>query len=313
MTNESAASARGETESQFGGGGMEGREEGAAFTGWKANRDVTSVCSPPWPREKDLFREAAFPLRWRIFLFSSSQKWTPTTKQKTPWMSRQLGTFVAPARVLTARAEPETSTEEQWRCKTSLVLTRSWNRSQISLNAEVFVNSSDFCNTPFVANQYRAKGHKQIIVFVMWKTFASLSGIFPLTKPRSRSGLWEPHHKTPTHQFPVLVLCRPKEPHPGERGIQSAAMPPWTGKLVTQSELFTDDCVALLQMLQSAAFIGSQMVEKRNSRTNLVRKTVGRAGQLHGCDGLQDVCAQSQCQGEMLCRHYPQSSGEVRN
>lgn len=37
----------------------------------------------------------------------------------------------------------------------------------MSLDAEVFVNISDFRNTPFVANQYRAKGHKQIIVFVM--------------------------------------------------------------------------------------------------------------------------------------------------
>lgn len=119
----------------------------------------------------------------------------------------------------------------------------------------------------------------------MWKTFASLSGIFPLTKPRSRSGSWEPHHKTPTHQFPVLVLCRPREPHPVEwrgGGVQSAAMPPWTGKSVTQSELFTDEGIAPIQMLQSPAFIESQTVEKCNSKTNPVRKTAERLSQSRG-------------------------------
>lgn len=49
----------------------------------------------------------------------------------------------------------------------------------------------------------------------------------------------------------LCLYCMSPENHILRRGTQSTAMPPWTGKLVTQSELFTDDCVAPLKILQS--------------------------------------------------------------
>lgn len=48
----------------------------------------------------------------------------------------------------------------------------------------------------------------------------------------------------------LCLYCMSPENHILRRGTQSMAMSPWTGKLVTQSELFTDDCVAPLKILQ---------------------------------------------------------------
>lgn len=91
---------------------------------------------------------------------------------------------------------------------------------------------------------------KQITVFVMWITSASLSGIFPLL---NHTGAWASESST-TRLPPSdsqYLYCTSPENHILRRGTQSTAMPPWTGKLVTQSELFTDDSVAPLKILQS--------------------------------------------------------------
>lgn len=53
---------------------------------------------------------------------------------------------------------------------------------------------------------------------------------------------------TPTLKFPLLVLYEPREPHP-EMRKQTRTAP--TGKMVAQSELFTDDGAAPLKILQS--------------------------------------------------------------
>lgn len=109
---------------------------------------------------------------------------------------------------------------------------------------------------------------KQIIVFVMWKTLASLSGIFPL-KTTCKVGL---HHKTPTLQFPRLVLYEPREPHPEERNtIDSNASLNW--KIGYTIWTFHWRLCCSTKNITITAFIGSKTVEVAE---RLQRKTIAK-------------------------------------
>lgn len=142
----------------------------------------------------------------------------------------------------------------------------------------------------------------------MWKTLASLSGIFPL-KTTCKVGL---HHKTPTLQFPRLVLYEPREPHPEERNtIDSNASLNW--KIGYTIWTFHWRLCCSTKNITITAFIGSKTVEvaERLQRKTIAKKTPQKNSRplIMGWDG-RDVCPWCESQGERLHYHFPEYSGE---
>lgn len=119
----------------------------------------------------------------------------------------------------------------------------------------------------------------------MWTASASLSGIFPLKTTYEAGFVGAPPQRHPPLNS-LFLYCTSPENHILTRGMQSTASPPPTGKMVTQSERFTDDGAAPLKILQSVLSLETILV-------------MGR-----------DVCPWCDCQGERLRYRFPECTGE---
>lgn len=99
--------------------------------------------------------------------------------------------------------------------------------------------NSDFWRAFQVKN--RARESEQMISFVMWKSLCL--SVWYLSPHKHGWASESPTTKLPPSNS-LCLYCMIPEYHILSRETQSTAMPPWTGKSVTQSELFVDDYAA---------------------------------------------------------------------
>lgn len=153
-----------------------GRET-LAFTGQKANHDVTLVPSQhnPLTLWEVLIWWVYISTAVKDFCSTTHTNWILTTKPKPPWIQDNMAFFLGTSTLVLSRVLGKNFKENSTLLRFTLAVTHS------ILSSFRFLSLATLSwKHSLYGKLEQSVGCKQIIAFVMWKTLASLSGIFPL-------------------------------------------------------------------------------------------------------------------------------------